>query len=67
MWGHLVQGLRVALNLMMGHRVLVRMQVGQLEAHVPQSPIPAHGQLCPMQAADIHEGHIPVSVPEHLM
>lgn len=61
-----MQGLRVVLDLMMGHKVLVLMQVSQLEAHVHRSLMPAHVQPFLMQAVDIHGGHMPVNIPERL-
>jgi hypothetical protein len=65
-----MRGLRVALDPMMGHRVLAQMQaanMNQLEVHIHQPLMPVRGQLGLMRAADIHGGHMLVSILQHLM
>jgi hypothetical protein len=38
-----------------------------MEAHIHQPLMSAHDQVGPMQAVDIHEDHMPVNIPQHLM
>lgn len=69
-WGHQVLGQRVVHDPMKGHRVLAQMQaanMNRLQVHIHQPPMPVRGQLGLMQAADIHGGHMLVSIPQHLM